>query len=97
MRRVLAPTDWLAVILKSADLRRGRHVRAAAQLAAEVVDLEHAHRLAVLLLEEGQRAQLGGVVARGDEGAHRVVLHDAPVDQLLDLPQLIGRRRAADA
>ena len=37
--------------LEQADLRGGRDVRAAAQLAAEVVDLEHAHELAVLLLE----------------------------------------------
>ena len=63
---------------------------AAAELAAEVVDLEHAHELAVLLLEEGQGAELGGVLARGHERAHRVVLDDAPVDEVLDLAQLLG-------
>ena len=91
MRRVLAPTDWLDGDLEEADLRGGRDVRAAAELAAEVVDLEHAHELAVLLLEERESADLGGVLAGGHERAHRVVLDDAPVDEVLDLAQLLRR------
>ena len=69
-------------------------MRAAAQLAAEVVDLEDAHELAVLLFEERQGADLGGVLARGDEGPHRVVLDDAAVGQVFDLAQLGRGRRA---
>ena len=72
-------------------------MRAAAELAAEVVDLEDAHELTVLLLEEGEGAELGGVLARGHERAHLMVLDDAPVRELLDLAELsaVGACRGA--
>src|SRR5665811_2225811 len=83
--------------LEQADLRRRRYVRTTAQLAAEIVDLEDAHELPVLLLEQSHRPDLSRVFPGGHKRAHGVVLDDAPVDEVLDLAQLGGARRAAHA
>ena len=66
---------------------------APAQLAAEIVDLDHTHELAVLLAEERHRPQIAGVLEAGRERAHGMVLDDAPVDQFLDLGESLRPER----
>ena len=95
MRRVLAPTDWLEVILN----------RPICEVDETCVP-PHSSRLKSSISstrtnspyfssKNAERADLGGVLASGHERPHLVVLDDAPVDEVLDLAQLLGRRRLA--
>ena len=68
-------------------------MRAAAELAGEAVHLDDAHDVAVLLAEEHHRAELARLVDRRQERAHRPVLEDALVDDLLDALALLPRER----
>ena len=86
----VGPDAALRQDLESTDFAGPGDVRAAAELAAEVVDLHHAHEVAVLLPEERDGAEVAGVLEAGGEGAHGMVLHDAPVDQFLDLLELLA-------
>ena len=57
-------------------------------------NLDYAHLVAVLLTEEHHRAELARLVDRRHERAHREVLEDRLVDDLLDrLPLVRGQRR----
>ena len=83
--------------LEDADLGRRAHVGAAAQLARPVAaaDLDHAHDVAVLLAEQRHRAEVLGLVERGRERAHGLVLEDHRVDAVLDpAAVLVAQRRA---
>ena len=66
------------------------HVRAAAELARDALDLDHAHLVAVLLPEQGHRAHLLGPRAGRVDRAHRWLSSDPLVDAVLDRPQLSG-------
>ena len=76
-----------------ADLGGRAHVRAAAELAREAVDLDDAHLLPVLLAEEHHRAELARLLDRSDERAHGDRLEDLLVDDSLDSLPLRGRQR----
>ena len=77
--------------LDQAELPGAVHVGAAAQLAGVVADLDHAHRVAVLLAEQRHRADPAGLLLRGDERAHLVVVEQHGVDLVLDVGQHRGR------
>ena len=75
------------------DLGGRADVRAAAELAREAVDLDHAHDVAVLLAEEHLRAELAGLVDRRLERPHGPADEDLLVHELLDLLALLRRQR----
>src|SRR5215212_10170487 len=60
--------------LESPDFGGAAHVRPAAQLARESVDLDHAHQVGVLLPEEHHRAKVAGLLERGRKISDRLVL-----------------------
>ena len=66
---------------------------AAAQLDRVAPRLEDPHDLAVLVAEEGDGAQLAGLVHGGLEVAHRGVVEDLAVGQVLDGSDLLGADR----
>ena len=68
---------------------------AAAELARDAVDLDHAHPLAVFLAEQRHRAELLGLGAVHLQPAHRPALLDPLVDAVLDRAQLLGAERLA--
>ena len=76
-----------------ADLGRRPHVGAAAELARDALDLDHAHLVAVLLAEQHHRAEVPCLVDRHDERPHRVVGEDRLVDAPLDRLALLGGER----
>ena len=83
--------------LDQPELPGAVHVRAAAQLAGVVADLDDADLVAVLLAEQRHRAEPAGLVLGGDEGAHLLVVLQHGVDLVLDLvaaPRPAPRRRA---
>ena len=82
----------LADDLDRADVAGRPHVRAAAELDRRA-GLEDAHDVAVLVAEEGDRAQLLGLGLRRLEGPHRRVGQRLGVGQALDLLDLLGRDR----
>ena len=96
MRRMpaaIAPSDK---ILKYPMLPRVLHMRPAAQLAREIADRHHPHRLAILVAEELQdrrialHLRVGPLVPR-----HRRVRRDPLVHQRLHLRHLRRRHRRA--
>ena len=72
------------------DLGGRAHVRAAAELARDALDLDDADDVAVLLAEQHHRAELARLVDGRLEDVQRVVLEDGAVDPLLDLVALLG-------
>src|ERR1700693_1864879 len=66
-------------------LRRGPHVRAAAELDRPAADVDDAHDLAVLLSEEHHRSELARLVDRSLVDAHRQVLEHLLVRALFPL------------
>src|SRR5437016_329915 len=68
----------------------GGNVSPAAKLARDVLDLDHAHPVAVLLAEESHRAERLGLCAASLDRAHRVALEDPPIHESLDVADLIG-------
>src|SRR5262249_35045536 len=74
-----------------ADLGGRAHVRAAAELAPDAVDVDDAHLVAVLLAEEHHRAELARLLDRRHVRADGVVLEHPVVDAALDLVALLGR------
>ena len=90
MRRAPEPTEPFGENRERADLGRRPHVRAAAQLARDAVDLDDPHDIAVLLAEEHHRSELAGLVDRRLEDVQRVVLEDRLIDPMLDLVALLG-------
>ena len=74
------------------DLRGGRHVRAAAQLARDALDLHHAHTVAVLLAEERHGAEPLGLVTGRLDRADAVVRGEPAANPLLDLGQVLWRQ-----
>ena len=87
MRRRFEPIDDLADDLDQADVAGGAHVRAAAQLD-RVADLEHPDDVAVLVAEEGDRAERRGLVLGRLERARRRVGQRLAVGDPLDLGDL---------
>ena len=77
----------LAEQLDQAELAGAVHVRAAAQLAGVVADLDDADLVAVLLAEQRHRAHRPRLVWRGVEGADLEVVDEHLVDLLLDVAQ----------
>ena len=77
--------------LHRADVAEGPDVGAAAQLDRVPTRLEHADDVAVLVAEEGDGAEVGGLGLGGLVVAHRVVGEDLGVGEVLDLLDL--RRR----
>jgi len=77
-----------------AQLRRSRGVRAAAQLARILTDLDDPDRLAVLLAEQCDRADASCFVLRRDERAHRKVVEQDAVHLGLDVGEHTLRHRA---
>ena len=63
----------------------------AAQLAREraVGDLDHPHGVAVLLAEQGHRAEPAGLVERGQRAPHRMVGEHPPRHAVLDEAQVV--------
>ena len=84
----------LAEQLDHADDRAARHVRAAAQLARVVADLDDAHLVAVLLAEHRDRAEPPRLVLVGDEPAHLEVAQQHLVDLVLDVAEHAVRHGA---
>ncbi len=80
--------------LHQAELAGPGDVRAAAQLAGVVADLDDPHLVAVLLAEQRHRAQPARLVLRGDERVHLEVAQQHLVDLLLDVEQHRRRHRA---
>ncbi len=68
-------------------------VRAAAQLARVVADLDDPHLVAVLLAEHRDRADAPGLGLVGDEPAHLEVAQQDLVDLVLDLAEYDWRHR----
>ena len=66
------------------------NVRAAAQLARVVADLDDPHLVAVLLAEHRDRADASRLVLVGDEPAHLEVAQQHLVDLVLDVGQHAG-------
>ena len=93
MRRAPEPTGLSLRDHERADLCGRANVRAAAQLARVVVDLDDAHLVAVLLAEEHHRAELARLVDRRHERAHGDRLEDLLVDDPLDALLLLRRER----
>src|SRR6266702_792034 len=77
----------LAEHLDEAKLAGPGHVRAAAQLARVVADLDHPDLVAVLLPEQGQRAQLARLLLGGVERVHVQVVDQDIVDLVLGVAQ----------
>jgi hypothetical protein len=77
------------------DLGGGGHMRAAAELARHVLDVDHPDDVAVLLAEERHRAEALGLVARGLDGAHAPAGDDPVVDLLFDPRRLVRREALA--
>ena len=71
IRRAPEPTEPSERIANGADLGRRAHVRAAAELARDAVDLDDADDVAVLLAEEHHRAELARLVDRRLERVQR--------------------------
>jgi hypothetical protein len=61
-------------------------VGAAAELARDILDLDHPDPVAVLLAEQGHRAEALGLHPGHLERAHRVALLDPVVDAIADVP-----------
>ena len=78
--------------LDRADVAGGADVRAAAELD-RTARLEHTHDVAVLLAEEGDRAEALGLVLGCLEGPHRRVRQRLAVRQVLDAGDLLGAER----
>ena len=93
MRRRFEPIEPSETIFTGADVAEGAHVGAATQLERMPAGLEHAHDVAVLVAEERDRTELGGVVLGGLVVAHRVVGEDLVVGEVFDLADLLGRDR----
>ena len=70
-------------------------MRAAAELARDTVDLDHAHPVAVLLAEEGHRAERERLLLLHLHRADRAACLDPVVHEVLDLANLLGRERVA--
>ena len=83
----------LAEQLDHADDRAARHVRATAQLARVVADLDDAHPVAVLLAEHRDRAEPARFVLVGDEPAHLEIAQQHLVDLVLDVAEHAVRHR----
>ena len=83
----------LAEQLDQAELARALRVRATAELAGPVADRDDAHRVAVLLAEQGHRARVAGLLLGHDLGVHRQVLEQQRVDLGLDVGQHRHRHR----
>ena len=85
--------------VKHADLSGEMHVRSTAQLARvlALADLHHAHHLAVLLAEQGHRAEALGLRQRRGDRAHGIVAGNPLVDAILHVAQLLGAQRLAVA
>ena len=77
--------------LHGTDVAERPHVGAAAQLDRVPAGLEHADDVAVLVAEEGDGAEVGGLGLGGLVVAHGVVGEDLGVGEVLDLLDL--RRR----
>ena len=61
-----------------------------AELGRVIADLDHPHRLAVLVAEEGDGSHLLGLILGGDRGGHLVVRDQSLVDLGLDRGELLG-------
>ena len=82
--------------LHQAELAGARDVRAAAQLAGVVADLDDPHLVAVLLAEQRHRAEPRAPRScEVIERVHLEVVHQHLVDLLLDVVQHARRHRAA--
>ena len=73
------------------DVAQGPHMGAAAQLHRMAAGFEHPHQLSVLLPEEGDRADLPGMVEGGLVVAARLVAEHFGVDQVLHVGDLLRR------
>ena len=77
--------------LHRADVAEGAHVGAAAELDRVPAGLEHADDVAVLVAEERDGTEVGGLGLGGLVVAHRIVGEDLGVGEVFDLLDL--RRR----
>ena len=93
MRRTPEPTDAFGDDRERPDLRGRAHVGAAAELAREAGDFDHADDLAVLLPEEHHRTELPRLLDRRQERVHREVLEHPLVDDLLHALALLRAHR----
>ncbi len=95
MRRVLAPTDWLDVILKRpiCEVDETWVPPQSSRLKSSISSTRT--NSPYFSSKNAEGADLGRVLARGDERPHGVVLDDAPVDEVLDLAELLGGGRLA--
>ena len=93
MRRRFDADRALGHDLERADVAERAHVGAAAQLDRVRAGLEHPHDVAVLVAEEGDGAELAGLVLGGLVVAHRVVGEDLAVGEVLDGRDLLGGDR----
>ena len=96
MRRTLAALEVSLTIRNMPISAVDADVRAAAQLTGEgsVPHLDHAHDIAVLLVEQRHRPEPLGLVQRRGEGAYGMALQDPAVDVVLDGGDLLGRHAA---
>ena len=88
MRRTLDALEVSLSRWKRPDLGGVGHVRAAAELARHLLDLDHPHPVAVLLPEQRHRAQRLGLCARGLERVDGVARRDPIGDPGLHVGQL---------
>ena len=70
-------------------------MRPAAELARDVLHLDHSHLFAVLLPEERHRAEFLRPRSRRVQSADGVVTGDPAIHQVLDVGELLGRKRLA--
>ena len=78
---------------KDADLRGIPHMRAAAQLLGEAADADHAHGVAVLLVEQCRRTIRDRIGVRHDPCRDRRTAPDRTIHDRLDLGALHGGHR----
>jgi len=89
----VGPHASLGQNLEDAEFAGRPDMGATAQLPAEVVDFDDAHKIAILLAEQRHRTEIPRVFQTGCESTHRMVLHDAPVHEFLNIGKALRPQR----